>query len=469
MPKTKNSQDPGSYRDPAGQVHHYQGRILRTITQRAAADYEAVRDNPAYKDMCGSGAIVASHELDAAARSQLPDHFAPYSYILEHQKIPHISYPYEWCFSQLKAAALHHLKLQIRAFASGLVFSDASAYNIQFIGTKPIFIDVLSLRPYRKGEYWGGYTQFCRQFLYPLLLQAKSGLAFNCLYRGSMEGITATELSTILPWHKKLSLNMVLHVSSVAAIESNQKNISTAKKLHLKTLKPEAYLGILTSLRNAIAKLEAKTKRSTWDDYEQTQTYDERELADKCSFVESFVTAVKPGVLYDLGCNTGSYCMLAASAGAGHVIGYDYDPVSVDIAYHRLQGSDSILPLVMDATNPSPAMGWRQSERPGFNERIAADAFIALAFVHHLCIGRNIPIDGVVDWLATTAACGVVEFVPKEDPMVQVMLATREDIFGGYSKAHFEQSLHRRFTIRESSVVSKSGRTLYQLGSIDSR
>lgn len=467
MPKTKNSQDPGSYRDPAGQVHHYQGRILRTVTRQAAAGYEAVRDNPTYKDMCESGAIVASNELNDDARGQLPDNFTPYAYILEHQKIPYISYPYEWGFSQLKAAAVHHLKLQIEAFASGLVFSDASAYNIQFIGTKPIFIDVLSLRPYRKGEYWNGYTQFCRQFLYPLLLQAKSGLAFNSLYRGNMEGITAAELSVILPWHSKLSPSMILHVASVAAIESNQKNISTAKKMHLKSLKPEAYLGILTSVRNFIAKLEPKTKSSTWNDYEQTQTYDERELADKCSFVEKFVTAAKPGFLYDLGCNTGSYCMLADRAGASHVIGYDYDPVSIDIAYNRLQSSASILPLVMDATNPSPAMGWRQSERPGFNERIAADAFIALAFVHHLCIGRNIPIDSVVDWLATTAGCGVVEFVPKEDPMVQVMLATREDIFGDYSKENFEKSLQRRFTIEESTVVSKSGRTLYQLGGVD--
>ena len=457
------SRDPGSYRDPSGHVYHFQGRILRTVTQEAATQYEAVRDNNAYNRLRESGAIVSSQELDDTERGNLPEFFANYSYILEHQKILYISYPYEWCFSQLRAAALHHLELQIEAFAGGLVCSDASAYNIQFTGGKPIFIDTLSLRPYREGEYWHGYTQFCRQFLYPLLLQAKGGLTFNSIYRGNMEGITAIELNTILPWYKKLSFNMLAHVSGVAAIEARHNNAATARKMHSKTLKPAAYLGFLTSLRDWIANLKVKTGHSIWDNYEQTQTYNTEEMEHKRKFIAEFVQATRPGLLYDLGCNTGSYSMLASREGAEYVIGYDYDASSVDIAYNRTCGGVSVLPLIMDAANPTPAMGWFQAERASFGERASADAFIALAFAHHLCIAKNIPMDSLVDWLASIATRGVLEFVPKEDPTVQIMLAMRDDIFHDYGKDSFEKELLRNFSIHSSTVISKSGRTLYWL------
>ena len=407
--------------------------------------------------------IVASRELDADEIKELPEHYADHAYVLEHQKIPYISYPYEWCFGQLRAAALHHLELQIEAFASGLSCSDASAYNIQFIGGKPVFIDILSLRPYKEGEYWQGYTQFCRQFLYPLLLQAKTGLPFNCLYRGNMEGITAKELSIVLPWHKKAKANMLLHVSGVAALETRLSNVYAARKMYDKTLRPSAYHGFLTSLRNWIAKLKISVNHGTWHNYEQTQSYEADGLEQKRNFVTAFMHTIKPAVLYDLGCNTGHYSILASSAGARYTVGYDSDPASINIAYQRIVNNTNVLPLVMDAANPTPSMGWSQEERPGFKERSSADAFIALAFAHHLCLSRNVPLDNLMDWLSLIATRGILEFVPKEDPTVQTMLATRDDIFHDYSKDNFEQAMRRQFSIRDTSVISRSGRTLYWL------
>ncbi|MCH8816049.1 MAG: class I SAM-dependent methyltransferase, partial [Chloroflexi bacterium] len=89
----------------------------------------------------------------------------------------------------LRRAALHYLDLHLDLLERNFTLSDASAYNIQFRGTRPVFIDVLSIRPYREGEYWTGYRQFCEQFLNPLLLVAVSGIPYQAWFRGNIEGI----------------------------------------------------------------------------------------------------------------------------------------------------------------------------------------------------------------------------------------------------------------------------------------
>ena len=149
---------------------------------------------------------------------------------------------------------------------------------------------------------------------------------------------------------------------------------------------------------------------------------------------------------------------------AGHTIAFDIDPGAVETHYRQLKDENNevrVLPLVLDLTNPSPALGWANEERDTLEERGPVDLALALALVHHLAIGNNVPLEMIADWFARLARHLVVEFVPKDDPKVGFMLASREDIFTDYTEAGFERAFERRFQIRAKEAVGGSGRILY--------
>jgi len=453
----------GSFRDPSGYVHEVNGRILRTVTDHAAAEYEALRDSGVFRHLTDRGWLIASREVEHDALGQ-PD--AALRHVIEHPRIPHVSFPYEWPFSLLREAALLHLDLHLAALDEGATLSDASAYNIQFRGPNPVFIDLLSLRRYREGEYWTGHRQFCEQFLNPLLLRSLLGIAHNGWFRGTLEGVPTTELARLLPLRRKLSWNVFVHVTLQAKLQRGALRggeAHAARLIRSRPLSRTAYRGMLTQLRNWIARLRLGGSGQTeWGDYAETNSYSSDEEQAKRRFVAEFVAAARPETVWDLGCNTGEYSELALTSGAGRVIGFDSDQTALERACHRAQSRDlDLLPLYLDAANPSPDQGWMQSERPGLAARADADAVIALAFEHHLAIGRNIPLPHVVSWLVGLAPTGVIEFVEKSDPTIQRMLALREDIFPGYTAAEFETALGQNARIVRSETISASGRRLY--------
>ena len=192
---------PGSYRDPAGYVYSLENKIYRIVKKFGEKNYEFAKNNKIIEESINNKFLVQSNELSL---DEIPKALRELDakYFIEHKKIPFISYPYEWSFSQLKEAALLHLKYQIFLLNKKAALKDASAYNIQFLGNKPIFIDLLSIKPYEEGEHWLGYRQFCEQFLNPLLLKSLKGMDFNNLYRGNLEGVTSNELIKFLSFKK---------------------------------------------------------------------------------------------------------------------------------------------------------------------------------------------------------------------------------------------------------------------------
>jgi ribosomal protein L11 methylase PrmA len=385
--------------------------------------------------------------------------------VVEHPLIPYVTFPYEWSFSALKAAALLHLKLHLHLLEHDVTLSDASAYNVQFIGARPIFIDTLSLRRYRDGEYWLGHRQFSEQFLNPLLLRAHLGLPHNAWYRGSLEGIPSIDLARLLPLRSKLSWRIASQVMLPArlqrrAISAPEQDLPKMPERRLAKSAFKAMLGQLQSWIEALTP--AGTDKTVWQDYAQTHSYDDPEDQAKHATVAAFVNATKPALLFDFGCNTGDYSALALEEGAGSVIGFDMDQGALEGAFARATAADlAFLPLYLDAANPSPAQGWRQTERPGLADRAPADGLLALAFVHHLAIARNIPLDQLIAWLTGLAPTGVIEFVPKNDPTVQRMLALRDDIFSDYDATQFATLLAKRARIVRRDVVSAAGRELF--------
>jgi ribosomal protein L11 methylase PrmA len=428
----------------------------------ATEDFEYVEKVGLIRHLETQGQLVESRQVD---RHELGTAACDARYVLEHPRLPFVSYPYEWSFSGLKAASLLHLDVHLAALEYGVTLSDASAYNVQFLGPNPVFIDRLSFQRYHDGDYWIGHRQFCEQFLNPLLLRALLGVPHNAWYRGAQEGISSGELARLLPWVRKLSWKVMTHVVLPASFQRQASNKHVIKeveqyrrhKLPLSTLKR-----MLTKLRDWIASLQPSDGNSTvWSDYASSHSYSPEEKEKKQRFVREFLRSKHPRMVWDFGCNTGDYTVVALAGGAEHVIGFDMDQGSLETAFSRAMTERlNFLPLFFDAVNPSPNQGWAESERRGLRSRASADALLALAFVHHLVIGKNVPLSEAVGWLIDLAPNGVIEFVPKSDPMVQRMLRLRKDIFDSYTEAGFLQEIEKKAVVAETLTVSSSGRRL---------
>lgn len=451
--------EPGSFRDPANRVFVEEGRVLRAVTPAGASAYRAARDAGLYARLAEAGLLLPARELSTDEIGPLPGAV----HTLEHPLIPFVSYPYEWSFALHRAAALLHLDLHLAALDAGFTLSDATAYNVQFRGTEPVFIDHLSLRPYRDGEIWTGHRQFCMQFLNPLLLWSHRGIAPNHWFRGALEGIEPEAIAPLLPLRAKLSWTVMTHVAAQAALgrrslKSNRANNEGAASPNLPKT---ALVGMLGGLRRHFARLRPPPAQTVWADYAGATSYTDDEIAAKRAFVHEMTAATQPRLLIDLGCNTGDYSEIALDAGATHVVGFDFDYATLDRAYDRFKADGrSFLPLWMDAANPSPAQGWAQAERKGLRERANADALIALAIIHHIAIGRNVPLDIAVDWIVGLAPIGVIEFPSKDDPMVRTLLANRDDIFPDYTEEAFLAAVSGRARIVRQAHVSDNGRLL---------
>ncbi len=450
-------QDPGSFRDPSGRIFIQNDRVLRFITPYAAKAYRSVKDSGLLDELAAEGLLVAAKEMDATGHSNT-------AYILEHPRLPLISYPYEWSFALLREAALLHLNLHIRLLKRGFTLSDASAYNVQFQGASPVFIDHLSIRPWREGEIWTGHRQFCMQFLNPLILNVKLGIPHNMFFRGNLEGIEPELLAKLLPVSSRLSWTILSHVFLQASLQKKSNNASMQELGNIRNTKLSlrGFTSILEGLRDYIGALALPAQKTEWSDYATHNSYAIEETKTKEQFIAQAVSAVRPQILWDIGCNTGHFSAIALENGANHVIGWDIDHGALMQAFERSRSNHlNFLPLWLDAANPSPNHGWSQQERQGFAERASrTDMLLSLAFLHHIVIGRNIPLEWAVDWLIKLAPSGIIEFPLKHDPMVQRLLALREDIFPDYHEEAFLSHVSSRASIVRKEMLTSGTRLL---------
>ena len=300
-----------SFRDNLGNIVYLNKRILRVVNKSGKKNLDFIIESGLLENSIKKEFLIETKILNL---KKLPTFFSKYEYVLESNIIPYISYPYEWSFEQLKIAAIHHLDFQIYLFNKGAVLRDSSAYNIQFIGAKPYFIDLLSIKKYNDGDFWLGYKQFCENFLNPLLLGSLKGIQHNNWFRGALEGIEATELNKIISLKDKLSLKIFTHVCLQANLNykslSNPNEISSKYK-KLKKLPRKAYIAMLNQLKSWISKLFFKKDKTIWQNYSKENTYNFEENNKKVSVVKQFISKEKPNTLVDLGCNNGDYSKLS--------------------------------------------------------------------------------------------------------------------------------------------------------------
>jgi len=443
-----------SFRDPDGFVFLREGVVYRQINHRGAGDYRRLMESGLYAELTGQRALIAHEEVDLAAPE--PDRAFR---VIRPRAIPFISHPYEWCFSQLKDAALLTLTIQETALRHGLSLKDASAFNIQFEGARPIHIDTLSFTTADTGPAWIAYRQFCQHFLAPLALMAWREARLGRLLTLYPDGIPLDLACRLLPrrafWHFHRWLHLWVH------------NLGQRRAHHFRATGPAASLrqrlALVDSLRTAVTSLTLRNTPSHWSGYEATlPSYSATARAAKESAVRDLLATVRPGMVWDIGCNTGTFSQIASDQQAC-VVASDYDHDSIEALYRRLrvQPETSILPLIVDYTNPTPGTGWAGMERTALLQRGPADLVLALAVVHHWALGNNVPLPMIANFLARCTRDLVIEFVPKEDPMSQRLLAAREDVFPDYTRPQFEAAFGRHFELRATVNLPESGRVLY--------
>jgi ribosomal protein L11 methylase PrmA len=448
---------PGSFRDPSGFLFRRDGVLFRAVTGRYQKEYDQLMSSGLYAALVKEERLVAHEEVLGI----LPDRTDIYK-TLKPEPVPFISYPYEWCFSQLKDAARLTLAIQQRALEFGMALKDASAYNIQFHNGKPVLIDTLSFEAYREGEPWVAYRQFCQHFLAPLALMAHADVRLSQLLRIYIDGIPLDLASRLLPGSTKLSPTLGTHIHLHA--KSQEHYADKAAKPTGRKLGRMAFLGILSSLESAVKGLNWKAAGTEWAEYYDETNYSDGALAEKERLVGDYIARAAPKTVWDLGANTGRFSRIASHQGI-LTIASDIDPAAVERDYLecRERGEAHLLPLVLDLSNPSPGIGWANRERMSFLERGPADAVLALALIHHLAIGNNLPLGRIARFCADIGRDLIIEFVPKSDSQVKRLLATREDIFPDYTREGFEQAFAECFETLDWSAIQGSERTLYRM------
>ncbi len=446
-----------SFRDPSGFMFQKDGQLFRSVHKSYQEHYDMLMQSGLYEALTAKELLIPHGEIDFD-QSAFPQQYR----LLKPSLIPFISYPYEWSFSQYKDAALRTLAIQKIALGKGMTLKDASAYNVQFHKGKAVFIDTLSFEKYETGQPWIAYGQFCRHFLAPLALMAYHHPQMGGMMRQHIDGIPLDIASSLLPFKSRFRMPLFLHIHLHAG--SQRKHANTGKKANTTgKFSHAAFMGLLQSLEKGIKKLQLKTSRTEWGKYYEETILSQAYLNEKQELVRQFLSDIQSKSVWDLGANDGTFSRIAAEK--AYTVSFDIDHLAVDYNYQQVRQNkeQNILPLQLDLTNPSPAIGWNNEERDSIFQRKRPDTVMALALIHHLAISNNLPLDKLADFFAGLCKQLIIEFVPKSDPRVQTLLATRQDIFPNYTVEGFEQAFSQYFSIQKKTQVGETDRILYLL------
>jgi len=452
----------GSFRDRDGRVYHFQDRVFRGLSQPALESFRLLQEKPFYTKLAESGKVIGTREIDVESNPLPEDVKVQWAGFLEHDPVPVISYPYEWTFSMLKAAASLQLHLVERAVSNGFTLKDATPYNIQFVDRKPVFIDIPSFEPLQQGEPWAGYRQFCEMFLFPLLLQVYKKCNFQPFMRASIDGIDVQVAASLFGFRDRFRKGVMSHVWLQSKLDRRFGGSSENVRSSLKSagFNKELILANVRKLQKLVRNLEWEATGSEWGDYSEFHNYSDDDHVLKESFIHDSVMTEKPGTVWDIGCNTGQFSRIAAKC-SDQVVSTDIDHVAVERIFLNPETPDNILPLVQNVADPSPNWGWRNCERSDLQSRSRPDLVLCLALIHHVVITANIPLAEFIDWLAGLTDKLVIEYVSRRDDKVQTLLRNKEDKYQDYSRESLESNLKRQFEITRQQDVNNGDRTLY--------
>lgn len=445
---------PASYRDPAGFIFEQDGKYYRQVNKTFQKEFDHFLQSGCYADLVAKKLLIPHEEITGNLNSS-----ADCYKVLLPRQLPFVSQPGEWSFSMLREAALLTLEVNRTALAHDMILKDATPYNIQWLDGGWCFIDTLSFAPYTETP-WVAYRQFCETFLAPLLLMHYGRIQAPGLLLGWPEGVPLATAAAWLPGRSRFSLHANLHIHLHARLSGKPE----APVRQPQQLSKPKLLNLLTSLEVLIRGLKLPKESGHWSQYYAEASQRDGYLEQKKQIITRWLENLgQLNLAIDLGTNDGLFARLLREK-AGTVIAVDQDPVCVDRLYRAVTSEHlQILPLVVDLAQPTPAIGFANVERAAFIKRAKADLVTALALIHHLAIGKNIPLARIAELLAGMAPNLFVEFVPKTDPQLENMLKRKSDIFPHYHQEGFEAAFTKFFSIEEKLPVGASGRVLYRL------
>ncbi len=463
--------DQGSFRDRTARVFTAGNEVYRILNSQGLQNWQHVCGLSFVENAMQSGQLVRTRCVEARdwpTGTPAEDANTSWCGLLQHERVPLISYPYEWCFSMLKEAALLQLHLMQQALAENVILKDASPFNIQFRGTKPLFIDIPSFTPLRQGEPWDGYRQFCQMFLFPLMLQAYRGVDFQPWMRGKIDGISPSQMAGLLSSRDLLRAGVFTHVKMHAWLYERQNRMSaepavqsTPAGLQAAGFEKSMIENNVRGLQRIVKGLEWRCQGSLWSDYDSQPSPAHTDGHVKEQFVAQILATRHWRCVWDIGCNRGRYSRLAAER-SDLVVAMDSDHFTIEQFYLSLRERDEqrIVPLVFNLADPTPGLGWRGAERSDLVGRSQPDMILCLAVIHHLVFRENLQLPDVIHWLAERNAELIIEFTERADPQVQSLLADRVDQFSDYSWSVFIRELSRRFEIRSEVTLPSASRRL---------
>lgn len=450
---SNTSHHAASYRDPSGFVFEKEGVLYRQVNQHFKEHFDFFTGSGCYTHLIKKGLLIPHEEIKENLSGENSWYIT-----LKPERVHFISYPYEWSFGMLKDAALLTLQLLKEAMTFGLILKDATPYNIQWHKGKLIFIDSLSFEKYDEQKPWIAYRQFCETFLSPLLLMHYSRNPLPQLMLAYPEGVPLPVTRSLLPRRSRFSLHTYLHIHLHAKVA--QKNQGPERQPRFSKQK---LLNLAASLETLIRRANIPTQRSTWSEYYDEASQRKDYLEQKKTIIMQWLDNI-PGLktAADLGANEGEFSRLLSDR-AIQTIAADFDPWCINKLYDEINNRQekNIQPLILDLSNPSPAIGLNNRERSSFIERCRVDIALALALVHHLAIGKNIPFGPIADLFYKIAPRLIIEFVPKQDEKVQLMLAGKKDIYPLYNEEQFEKAFNLYYHIQRKETIPGSGRILY--------
>ena len=455
--------EPGSFRDPESRVFYSGDEVLRSLSADGLEDFEALASTKFYERFMADGRLV---KTELVPGGEAPQTFVKESAgVLRHERIPFVSYPYEWPFSMLKDAALLQLDLLLAALEEDMILKDSSPYNVQFKGSKPVFVDLGSFERLRDGEPWVGYRQFCMLYLYPLMLQAVKDVEFHPFLRGAIDGITPAQMRGLVSNRDRFRKGFYLNVFLHSKLERRHADRGGEVKSEVKKagFKKELIVANVRRMRKTVERLEWSPPQGVWVSYGERNSYTDDDARRKDEFVREVATSQPWDLTWDIGANNGRYSRIAAE-GSRSVLAVDADQGPIELLYRSLrdEGDETHPELTMNLADPSPNLGWRGLERKALPERGAPDLVLALALIHHVTIAANVPVAEFVGWLASLGTSLVIEFPTREDPMVKKLLAPKRDgLHPDYERESFERALSGAFDVERRERLESGTRLLY--------
>ncbi|MFI5151877.1 MAG: hypothetical protein ACHQET_01005 [Chitinophagales bacterium] len=448
---------PASYRDPSGFVFQIEGKYYRQVNQSYASDYDHLKSSGLYRTLIEKKILIEHQEIE----EHLTGSQALYKTLFPTQ-LTFISYPYEWSFDQLKDAALLTLRILKIAVNHGMILKDATPYNVQFYDGKPIFIDTLSFEKHDPAKPWIAYRQFCECFLFPLLLEHYLVADMQKLLAVFLDGIPVKTTASLLPARSKLKMSTWLHVYLQQSVSGRKANQSKARDSFSK----EKLIRLIDHLKSSIHSLNFKDKlKSTWNNYYSETILSKSYLSEKEKIFRDFLQKAGQGTVLDLGANDGYFSSIAAERNP-LVIAADFDSKCINRLYlsTKEKKQKNIIPICIDISNPSPALGFRNAEREPFLKRAKSETVLALALIHHLVLSKNIPLADLAEqFMELTHKSLIIEFVPIQDEKAQQLIENKSNYHMPYDPQTFEERFNRYFSIEKKALIPGTDRILYMM------